>query len=241
MTRKAVLGCVALLCCVGCQPRAGMNSSCVWPFEPVSTLDLSRDTDRRHLVDDVRIAEELGIRYVDAKGKFRPDWLQIRSGCEDRLFTAIAHAHGVPLVQVLEARQRLGDATFDWVATLPTVLIYIIGSWTMAGWIPRRFSPGGGLVALVGVGVISVMITITAMMVGNLLEAVVWMLRMASTHASYRALRPTWTSEHRQELFGVGVVVFWIVALMRYQLTLRTVDATTARSRPPREFGGNRS
>jgi hypothetical protein len=165
-----VLGCVMLLCCIGCEPRAGMNSSCIWPFEPVSLIDSSRDSDRRHLVDDVRIAEELAIRYADGKGKLRPDSLQIRSGCEDRLFAAIAHAHGLSLTQVLQSRQRLDDATFDWVATLPVVLIYVIGSWTMAGWIARRFSPDGGWVAVVGAGLVSVMITITVMMLGTSLE-----------------------------------------------------------------------
>jgi hypothetical protein len=58
-------------------------------------------------------------------------------------------------MQVLQARQRLGDATFDWVATLPMVLIYIVGSWTMAGWIARRLSPGGGLAAVGGAGLVS--------------------------------------------------------------------------------------
>jgi len=55
------------------------------------------------------------------------------------------------------------------------------------------------------------------------------MLHMASTHESYRALRPTWTSEHRQELFVVGVVVFWIVALVRYRVGVRPANAMTTR------------
>jgi hypothetical protein len=240
MARNLVLSCVMLLCCIGCEPRAGMNSSCIWPFEPVSLIDSSRDSDRRHLVDDVRIAEELGIRYADGKGKLRPDSLQIRSGCEDRLFAAIAHAHGLSLTQVLQARQRLGDATFDWVATLPMVLIYVIGSWAMAGWFARRFSRDGW-VALVGAGLVSVMITITVMMVGTSLEGVVWMLRMASTHASYRALRPTWMGEHRLNLFIVGIVVFWIVARVRYRLTLRNANAMTATLGHPLQLSRNRS
>ncbi len=50
---------------------------------------------------------------------------------------------------------------------------------------------------------------------------------MAGTHASYRALRPTWMGEHRQDLFIVGVVVFWIVAWVRYRLTPRNANAMT--------------
>jgi hypothetical protein len=81
--------------------------------------------------------------------------------------------------------------------------------------------------AVVGAGLVSVMITITVMMLGSSLEGVIWMLRMASTHASYRALRPTWMREHRQDLFIIGVVVFWIVARVRYRLSLRNANALT--------------
>jgi hypothetical protein len=143
--------------------------------------------------------------------------------------------------QVLQARRGLADATFDWVATLPMMVIYVISSWTMAGWIARRFSPDGGWVAGVGAGVVSVMIAIGVTMVGNLLGAAVWMLRMASTHASYRALRPTWMGEHRQELFVGGVVVFWMVAFVRYRRTLRTTNAMTTRFGPASTIDRNRS
>ncbi len=37
----------------------------------------------------------------------------------------------------------------------------------MAGWIARRFSPDGEWVAVVGAGLVSVMITITVMTVGT--------------------------------------------------------------------------
>ena len=220
MTRNLAIGGVLFLCCAGCEPRSGMNASCIWPPELTSSLDLSRKTDRLHLADDVRVAEELGIRHADGKGKLQPDWDEVRSGCEDRLFAGIAHAHGVLPTQVREARRGLDEATFDWVATLPMMVIYIISSWTMAGWVARRFSPDGGWAVGVGAGLVSVVVAIAVMMVGNLLGAVVLMLRMASMHASYRALRPSWMGEHRHGLLVAGIVVFWIVAVVRYRAGL---------------------
>src|SRR3989442_14151338 len=60
----------------GCSMRDGMNDNCEWPSEPATALDLRTPAHARHLVDDVRVAEELAIRYDDlrlAHGPAAPD------------------------------------------------------------------------------------------------------------------------------------------------------------------------
>lgn len=54
-------------------------------------------------------------------------------------------------------------------------------------------------------------------LIESLPGAVVDMVRLGTTHMSYRALRPTWLGEHRVGLFVAGVAMFWLVALVRYR------------------------
>ena len=54
-----------LLCVAGCITRPGMNSDCQWPPEQARPLDLRNGSDRRHLIEDVELAEELAVRYND--------------------------------------------------------------------------------------------------------------------------------------------------------------------------------
>src|SRR5712691_7548870 len=56
---------LAFLAMVGCTRRDGMNFECSWPSDPVFVVDLSDPVALGHLLDDIGLAEELGVRYGD--------------------------------------------------------------------------------------------------------------------------------------------------------------------------------
>lgn len=63
---------IAVVCTIGCTRREGMNFECVWPSDPAFAVDLQNTADLRHLLDDIRVAEELEIRYGDQMAGRRP-------------------------------------------------------------------------------------------------------------------------------------------------------------------------
>src|SRR5678815_66386 len=54
-----------LILLAGCTRPAGMNFDCAWPNDSFGPLDLRNSVHMQHLVDDIRIAEELEIRHGD--------------------------------------------------------------------------------------------------------------------------------------------------------------------------------
>src|SRR5438445_9097490 len=63
----AALGLVISLALTGCIRREGRNSDCIWPEVNARPLDPSRGGDARHLREDVELAEDLAVRYMDAQ------------------------------------------------------------------------------------------------------------------------------------------------------------------------------
>jgi hypothetical protein len=49
-----------------CILRPGMNADCAWPPEPHGRLDLASGADRRHLVVDAELIEELVDRSLSS-------------------------------------------------------------------------------------------------------------------------------------------------------------------------------
>jgi hypothetical protein len=64
--RLTLLLLAAVICASACLPRHRLNSDCTWTGDPSLPLDLRRASARRHLIDDVEVAERLGVRYGDA-------------------------------------------------------------------------------------------------------------------------------------------------------------------------------
>src|SRR5438309_1054861 len=140
MARRIMLSTplLALSICLGCSMPAGMNDECRWP---ASDDERGSRVDQQHLIDDVMVAEELAVRYADARGKLRPLYVQTRRDCEAKLFGAIAQSHGVTLAKIDQARQRLADRGWDPAVHLPLAVFYVAAALAMARRIRHRF-PG---------------------------------------------------------------------------------------------------
>src|SRR5437867_3810499 len=107
-----------------CSMPDGMNNDCEWPPHERVAADLPRQADQRHLAGDIRVAEELAIRFTDARGKLSPLAGQRLKECEAKLFANIARHHSVSLTEISEARTLLGDWQWDPAVHIPLVTIY---------------------------------------------------------------------------------------------------------------------
>src|SRR5438034_3868725 len=128
---------------ISCSMRQGMNDTCEWPSEPATVLNLRNPVDERHLVDDVGVAEELGIRYHDARlarGTAAPDKPRTRDDCDTALFNEITATHAVTVGDVREARRRLTRGRWDPKVYVPLGVLYIAVALAMARRIRDRFS-----------------------------------------------------------------------------------------------------
>ncbi len=205
-----------LLCAVclsGCLARNRLNTSCEWTHDEPRRLDLQRSDDRRHLNDDVEIAEELGIRHGDSFRQ-RDGLLAVRgkrTECTAILFAEIARVHGVSSVEVLSARGHRSPA-------VDVAVLFSFGScfvwfsaWALRGLF-NRFPIDVPLPAITAIAVTSAMVSAGAQLALGMWADMVEIVRRGDMHGSYRVGRQPW-GHHVPELFVSGVVLFWLIAL----------------------------
>jgi len=204
---------VVTLSVIGCSMPPGMNDTCNWPTEPLRT---QKQTDQQDLVADVRIAEELAMRYADAHADSRGAHSRLRSECEAKLFDVLAQSHGVPLAKISQARQQLDRAAWDAAVHLPLGVGYVAAAIFLARRIRRRFPRDEKIPAVVATLIASVAIGVVFVVLGHLWDGLIEMIRLGNTHMSYRAERLGWR-EHSEKVFALAVLLFWCVVLASYQ------------------------
>src|SRR4029453_12201378 len=101
MKKRLLQGLFGCVVAVGCVDHNRVNDRCEWS-ESETVIDLDKARDRRHLGNDVELAEELGIRYGDS---FREregivEERQRREQCTVVLFTPIARLHHLMMEEV---------------------------------------------------------------------------------------------------------------------------------------------
>ncbi len=87
-----------------CVPRDRLNADRGWGNDAAGALDLSNSTQRDHLTLDVIVAEELGVRYADARTAAPRG--PMREQCLAKLFPGISSAHNIKIAEVEAARGR---------------------------------------------------------------------------------------------------------------------------------------
>jgi hypothetical protein len=194
----------------GCITRPGMNADCEWPPEASRPLGLERRADQRHLIEDAELAEELAVRYNDR-------WHKGIEPCETKLFNVVAHTHGVTAAEVVDARSRIAHKGLYPAINLPMAVLFVLTALYIIRRVQRRFSDSEILPAAMAVLLASVVVSGLFVLLGELWEATVLMIRVWNHHVGGRALRLPW-QQHRGEIFVLGVLLFWIVALIRYRI-----------------------
>lgn len=213
MSRSLV--CLALLVPLfGCSEG---GADCRWPTEDSGRLDLRDRAAAEHLVEDVRIAEDLAIRFGDARWAPGPVRAQGRhEQCLAPTLSQIASRHDVPLGTVLAARESLSDRGVDPAVNVPVGLFSVFLGLFVVRRLTRRFAYKEELLANVVASVLaSAMVGVVTLAFGRLWEGGVEIIRLGNDHLSYRGLRLQWT-QHPLELLAAGVAVFWVVWLACY-------------------------
>ena len=204
---------------LGCMPK-GMNEDCRWPPEPHRALDVRRAADARHLVNDVRAAEELGVRYEDSRlrrGAAAPGSPQTRDDCDGRLFAVIAQNHDIALADVHAARQTLDRFGWDPLVHVPLAGVYILLTIGFARAIRHRFSSEEAAAAVFSTVFVSVVLGGLMLGLGQLWDGFVEMARVGNQHLTYRALRLGWR-QHSWLVFIAATVSFWVAVLLMYRI-----------------------
>lgn len=214
MARAILL--LACAVCAGCSHET-VNAECQWPDARGAS----------HLADDVRLVEELAIRFADARGPGEA-WRTRRETCESILFAAVAASHAVDLAAVAAARSALDDRPFDWAVNVPMTLLTMSLALVLVRRVRRRFAAderGLALAAiLAGTVVLAVIVVIGGQVVAGLIETI----RVGNGHLSYRASRIPWP-HHR------GLTVVIVAAAVGLASVVEAVRPSRRSSKPSRQ------
>ena len=214
--------------CPGCLQRGRVNAACEWRHDPAVPLDLARSLDRKHLVYDAQLAEDLAIRYADAEYRRRSGYDghggligdgNFRSRCMARLVDAIERNHAVTPDDIRVARGQR-NATFDvGVAVLFLPLYFAIGAWCWIA-IRRRFSSDSPAVVVAATGVASLAVSFMGVQLLELWLGVWESIRVGNGHISvFRAATwNRWNQTHHGLEFAAGAALFLFVSALVQRL-----------------------
>jgi hypothetical protein len=192
-----------------CILRPGMNRDCNWPSEASRPLDLTNGMDRRHLILDAEVAEELVDRYRFHQPNDQP-------ACEKRLAEAVARTHSVNVNDVVRSRDHISERGLNLYVNLPMGLLFIPAVLAVIGRIERRFGDEAGP-AMIALAIASLLVSASFVLVGEFWTSILQMIRVGSQHVGGRVARLPW-KRHEPQIFLVFIVTFWIVFSLRRTL-----------------------
>lgn len=211
-----------------CLPRERINATCAWR-EPAAPLPASGEARRAHLIEDIRVAKDLGIRYADASGPPRPtpEGQRARDSCTERSFAEIARAHHLSLPDVTAMR----SAREPWIDVLavflPAAALFAIVSRFFVSSIIGRHAPDerGGAAAVLTV--LAPLAAGVAVALAQVWGVMVEQMRLRNQHISYRGLELP-ANRHGWLLWVLATGLFAAISVWE----LRRTRATAARTRP---------
>lgn len=224
----AVVG--ASLSLAMCSRREGLNFDCAWPADSTSQIDLQAEAQVAHLLDDIRTAEELAVRYGDRIAGWRlVDTLGIvsrhggatnrdagrvaRQQCTDTLFQTIASRHGLSVADIQRTRERLGERGIDLPVTIPVFLLLAFALTRFTRWLRRRFEADEWVGWIVATVMGSLVVPAVVVAIGGAWAVVLEVVRIGNEHVSFRA-RPESLRANLLVMFGVGVAASLIACAM---------------------------
>ena len=218
-----------MLLLAACIPGDRINARCEWYGEAPRPLDLTRSEDQRHLTDDAKLAEALGIRHGDAtRGIEAIEERRLRrEGCTAALNDQIVRLHGVTLDQIAAAVLRR-DLWLDVVLVfMPVTLLYLLVGRVLAERVVRRFLPEDPLVAVLVIVLAAPFVAGLGFLLGGMWSWLVEMIRLHESHLSYRAGRLPWVRH------GVAIVLTYVVVFLGLSWTRYRQPRVTTTEPPP--------
>ena len=232
----AALGLITSLASTGCVRREGRNSDCLWPEANARPLDLSRGVDDRHLREDVELAEDLAVRYMDAQrrapsAQLRPPG-EVMNTCRNSLLKQVSTSHRVSPSQVVPL---FGSRSLvnDLIVIVPFFLLYALAAVLLAGWLLNRYPPEDSMAATLAMSLVcSLAFAVGGLLLGEPWSTTAESIRIGTGHLSYRVDRIPWV-QHRLGFFALCVAVFWIAALVRFRMRVeRRAGGPSNRTEP---------
>ena len=206
----------------GCLPRDRLNLDCEWIEPDRQPLDVNNRSDQQHLHRDVDIAVELIFRNADAEHGRRygysahggyVDGGRFRDACRDKLFAAIADAHGLTVDQVRDTRAHLSR---DWrivlIASLPFGLFYYLVALVLCRMWMARFSADEQRLRFVALIITSAVASAAGVQLALLWFNIAEMLRVGNDHLGQVRAFPM-STPYLTTMFITGLMLFWFAAL----------------------------
>ena len=223
---RLVLIVLASFCLSTCSRRADLNFDCEWVADSTFQLNLGTESHARHLLDDIRAAEELAIRHgdriagwrlVDTFGivsrhgglKNRDAGRLAQQQCIARLFNTIGSTHGLTLSEIEGVRPRLVERGIDLPVTIPVGLLFAFALRRFTQWLRNRFEPDELLAWVIATVIGSVILTTVVLAIGVAWAVLVEIVRVGNEHLGHRA-RTESLRTNFLVMFGVGIAASWI-------------------------------
>jgi hypothetical protein len=135
--------------------------------------------------------------------------------CMAHLFTTIENDHFVTSEQIEVARGQRNRA-FDVAVGLVFLPLYSFGAAAACRRVRHRISSHQRYVGLIAMSMGSLAVSFLGLLLGQLWFTAWELVRIGNDHfGGNRAARNLW-GEHAGELFIAGIVLFWVIALLRY-------------------------
>jgi hypothetical protein len=208
-----------------CLPRDRLNVDCKWTESDRYALDLRNSADERHLNQDVDIAIEVIVRSADAEHGRRygysahggyVDGGRFRDACREKVFAAIAEAHGLTIEQIRHVRPR---ASHNWRFVLPVSIpfmaLYYFGALMLCRIWTTRFSADEQRLRFVALATTSVVASVAGVQLAVLWFNLAEMLRVGNDHLGQTRAFPT-ASPYLAAMFFTGLILFWFAGLRQY-------------------------
>jgi len=194
-----------------------VSENCSWTEADHRTLNLQNSGDRHHLRDDAVTAEDVAIRWADQRFPHQSQYETRRDECMESLFNGVARQHAVDVALVRQYSHER-DVLADLAAILSFALFFVAASYYLVSRIRRRFDVDEPVSFWIMTAVMSFGTSLVGLFAGILWSIVFETYRLNSLHLSYRMNR----IPSRQYWFVFllcGVLVFWLIALLRSRLS----------------------
>lgn len=217
---------LASLSITSCSQRGALNFSCQWVDTAAFPIDLRSEAHARHLMDDIRAAEELAIRYGDRLAGWRlietfgvvsrhggvrnrDAGRRAQQECTSTLLRTIGSTHAVTEAHINSVRPRLRERGLDLPVTIPVVLIMLLAVRRFSRWLSTRFEADERLGWLVATFLGSFLVPVLVVAAGGAWAVLLEIVQVGNEHLAHRT-RAESLRGHLLVMFGVGVAAVWI-------------------------------
>jgi len=209
-----------------------LNFDCAWVPDPPFTAHVADEADAQHLLEDLRIADELEIRFRDRVAGYRlvetfgivsrhggspgaprrPADPEATRRCREGLLDSVAVSHSLTRTDLERLRPRLAQRGLDWPVTAPVAGLFLLALMRFGRWLRQRFAADEwGLclaVSLVG----AVLIPGLILGIGWLWAMGVEVVRVGNEHVGHRGRTASLLANFRV-MFAMGVVATAVVGV----------------------------